>query len=170
MNINKCFKSSLPLNRVISRLATCSYRLCILFILQLIPLFAVVGAGCVGAAGYIARLALKNPDCTCVSYSFCQCMGNCWTVPKGEGWGALIWMLIVLSRILVSLRVCWAKGRVWRFFFGVVDLQNGINKKKLWKFRMVFLWCLKGLVNTPKGLFLGFNWEFPMNNVLHSNT
>ena len=47
----------------------------------------MVGAGCVGAAGYIARLALKNPDCTCVSYSFCQCMGNCGTVPKGYGLG-----------------------------------------------------------------------------------
>mmetsp|Transcript_82338 Transcript_82338/g.130206 ORF Transcript_82338/g.130206 Transcript_82338/m.130206 type:complete len:82 (-) Transcript_82338:164-409(-) len=31
---------------------------------ELIPLFVVVGAGCVGAAGYVMRLALKNPDCT----------------------------------------------------------------------------------------------------------
>ena len=36
----------------------------ILTVLQLIPLFVVVGAGCVGAAGYVMRLALKNPDCT----------------------------------------------------------------------------------------------------------
>lgn len=36
----------------------------ILIVLQLIPLFVVVGAGCVGAAGYVMRLALKNPDCT----------------------------------------------------------------------------------------------------------
>ena len=39
----------------------------ILIVLQLIPLFVVVGAGCVGAAGYVMRLALKNPDCTWVS-------------------------------------------------------------------------------------------------------
>ena len=38
----------------------------ILIVLQLIPLFVVVGAGCVGAAGYVMRLALKNPDCTWV--------------------------------------------------------------------------------------------------------
>ena len=31
---------------------------------QLIPLFVICGAGCVGAAGYILRLATKNPDCS----------------------------------------------------------------------------------------------------------
>ena len=33
---------------------------------QLIPLFVVVGAGCVGAGYYLMRLATKNPDATYV--------------------------------------------------------------------------------------------------------
>ena len=33
---------------------------------QLVPLFVVVGAGCVGAGYYLMRLALKNPDATYV--------------------------------------------------------------------------------------------------------
>ncbi|XP_027044520.1 cytochrome c oxidase subunit NDUFA4-like [Pocillopora damicornis] len=31
---------------------------------ELVPLFVVVGAGCVGAGYYLMRLALKNPDAT----------------------------------------------------------------------------------------------------------
>lgn len=32
------------------------------FCLQLIPLYVCVGIGCIGAVGYTARLALRNPD------------------------------------------------------------------------------------------------------------
>ena len=46
------------------------------FFQQLIPLFVVVGVGCVGAAGYVLRLALQNPDCTCVSFFPCF-LTNC---------------------------------------------------------------------------------------------
>eukprot|EP00118_Oscarella_pearsei_P024771 m.306765 g.306765 ORF g.306765 m.306765 type:complete len:78 (+) comp41571_c0_seq1:68-301(+) len=31
---------------------------------ELVPLFVICGAGCVGATYYLLRLATKNPDCS----------------------------------------------------------------------------------------------------------